>query len=138
MAHRVGFSLTEECVAIDREDASCMVIAGATANTTEGDNRASRESGLLCSHSHAESIAIYPSGARRLRRPVRRPPPKLGLTLRPQVLWLTAWVWFSLTAKGCEEKHSHTAAHHPVAKPPAEVSTAVTHMPTQQQGRGNY
>jgi len=40
--------------------------------------------------------------------------------------------------KGCEEKHSHTAAHHPVVKPPAVVSTAVSHTPTQQQGWGNY
>jgi len=39
---------------------------------------------------------------------------------------------------GCEEKHSHTAAHHPVVKPPAAVSTAVSHTPTQQQGWGNY
>ena len=43
----------------DREDASSMVTAGATANTTEGNSRASRESGLLCSHSHGESIALY-------------------------------------------------------------------------------
>jgi len=28
-----------------------------------------------------------------------------------------------------EEKHSHTAPHHPVVKPPAVVSTAVTHTP---------
>jgi len=34
----------------NREDASSMVIAGATANTTEGNSRASRESGWLCSH----------------------------------------------------------------------------------------
>jgi len=40
--------------------------------------------------------------------------------------------------KGCEEKHSHTAAHHPVVKPSAVVSTAVSHTPTQQQGCGNY
>jgi len=40
----------------DREDASSMVTAGATANTTEGNSRASRESGLLSSHSHEESI----------------------------------------------------------------------------------
>jgi len=32
----------------NREDASSIVIAGATANTTEGSSRASRESGLLC------------------------------------------------------------------------------------------
>jgi len=38
-------------LALDREDASSMVTAGATANTTEGNSRASRESGLLCSHS---------------------------------------------------------------------------------------
>ena len=40
----------------DREDASSMVTAGATANTTVKNSRASRESGLLCSHSHGESI----------------------------------------------------------------------------------
>ena len=40
--------------------------------------------------------------------------------------------------KGCEEKHSHTTAHHPVVKPPAVVSTAVSHTPTQQQDGGNY
>jgi len=44
---------------IDREDASSMVTAGATANTTEGNSRASRESGLLCSHSHWESIDMH-------------------------------------------------------------------------------
>jgi len=33
-----------------------MVTVGATANTTEGNSRASRESGLLCSHSHEESV----------------------------------------------------------------------------------
>jgi len=38
----------------DREDASSMVTAGATASTTEGNSRASRESGLLCSHSHGD------------------------------------------------------------------------------------
>jgi len=37
--------------------------------------------------------------------------------------------------KGCEEKHSYTTAHHPVVTPPAVVSTAVSHTPTQQQGR---
>ena len=36
----------------DREAASSMVTAGATANTTEGNSCASRESGWLCSHSH--------------------------------------------------------------------------------------
>jgi len=41
----------------DREYASSMVTAGATANTTVKNSRASRESGLLCSHSHGESIA---------------------------------------------------------------------------------
>ena len=46
------------CLPLDREDASSMVTAGATANTTEGNSRASRESGLLCSHSHGESIAL--------------------------------------------------------------------------------
>jgi len=39
-----------------REDASSMVTAGATAITTEEDSRAARDSGLLCSHSHGESI----------------------------------------------------------------------------------
>jgi len=36
-----------------------MVTAGATANTTEGNSRASRESGLLYSHSHGESIDTH-------------------------------------------------------------------------------
>ena len=36
-----------------------MVTAGATANTTEGNSRASRESGLLCSHSHGQSIDVH-------------------------------------------------------------------------------
>jgi len=45
-------------VPFDRKYASSMVTAGATANTTEGNRRASRESGLLCSHSHGESIAL--------------------------------------------------------------------------------
>jgi len=44
----------------DREDASSMVAAGATANTTVKNSRASRESGLLCSQSHGESIASFP------------------------------------------------------------------------------
>ena len=38
-------------MAPNREDASTMVAAGATANITEGNSRATRESGLLCSHS---------------------------------------------------------------------------------------
>jgi len=41
----------------DREDTSSMATAGATAITTEENSRASRESGLLCSHSHGESIS---------------------------------------------------------------------------------
>jgi len=36
---------------VAKEGASSMATAGATANTTEGNSRASRESGLLCSHS---------------------------------------------------------------------------------------
>jgi len=36
-----------------------MVTAGATANTTVKNSRASRESGLLCSHSHGESIGTH-------------------------------------------------------------------------------
>jgi len=40
-ASRSGSGLTP-----DREDASSMATAGATANTTEGNSRASRESGL--------------------------------------------------------------------------------------------
>jgi len=43
----------------DEEDASSMVTAGATANTTEGNNRASRESGLLLfSHSHGVARTV--------------------------------------------------------------------------------
>jgi len=39
------------CLALDdnKEDASSTVTAGAAANTTEGNSRASRESGLSCS-----------------------------------------------------------------------------------------
>jgi len=62
---RVGVCVCRVCVfglTRDREDASSMVTAGATANTTVKKSRASRESGLLCSHSHGESIA------RRLQR----------------------------------------------------------------------
>ena len=40
--------------------------------------------------------------------------------------------------KGCEEKHSHKAAHYPVGTPPAMHTTAVSQTPTQQQGWGNY
>jgi len=36
---------------VDREDASSKLTAGGTANTTEGNSRASRGSGSLCSHS---------------------------------------------------------------------------------------
>jgi len=49
-------SLVNDKPESDREVASSMITAGATANTTEGDSWASRESGLLCSHSHGESI----------------------------------------------------------------------------------
>jgi len=52
---RVFFS-TYFAVNNDREDVSSMVRAGATANTTEGNSRASSESRLLCSHSHGEPI----------------------------------------------------------------------------------
>jgi len=41
---------------VNREGTSSVVTAGATANTTKGNSRASRESGLLCSHPHGESI----------------------------------------------------------------------------------
>jgi len=46
----------------DREDASSMVTAGAAANTTVKNSRASRESGLLCSQSHGGN---YPVKAKR-------------------------------------------------------------------------
>ena len=39
-----------------------MATAGAIANTTVKNSRASRESGLLCSHSHGESIATQGAG----------------------------------------------------------------------------
>jgi len=42
--------------------------AGATANTTVKNSRASRESGLLCSHSHEESIGFGPSRPPRSRK----------------------------------------------------------------------
>jgi len=38
--------------------------------------------------------------------------------------------------KGCEEKHSNTTAHHPVVKPSAAASTAVSHTPTDTTGLG--
>jgi len=41
----------------NREDASFMVRARATANTAEGNRRASRELGSLCSHSHGVNPA---------------------------------------------------------------------------------
>ena len=44
-AHRT-WNLTD--IACDREDASCIVTAGATANTTEGNSRKSRESDFVC------------------------------------------------------------------------------------------
>jgi len=59
----------------DREDVSSMVTEGASANTADGNSRASRESGLLCSHSHRASIdsvyvyAIVPSVMYLLRTP---------------------------------------------------------------------
>jgi len=43
-------------VHVNREDASSMVTAGATADTTEGNRRASRESGLLFSYSQTVRI----------------------------------------------------------------------------------
>jgi len=45
---------------VDREDASSMVTAGATDNTTKGNSRASRESGLLCSHSQGNRSRSMP------------------------------------------------------------------------------
>ena len=49
--------LKDEQRQVNIKDASSMVTAGATANTTVKNSRASRESLLLCSHSHGESIA---------------------------------------------------------------------------------
>jgi len=57
---------------IDREAASSMVRAGVTANTTEENSRVSRESRLLCSHSHGESFAMA-SAERRGRSATPRP-----------------------------------------------------------------
>ena len=62
----VSFTADREDVSFTagREDASftagregASFTAGATADTTEGNSRTSRESGLLCSPSHGESIA---------------------------------------------------------------------------------
>jgi len=39
-------------------------------------------------------------------------------------------------SEGSEEKHSPTTAHHPVDKPPAAASTAVSHTPTDTAGLG--
>ena len=46
------------CTSVDRVDATSMLTAGATTNTTVKNSRASRESGLLCSLSHGESLAV--------------------------------------------------------------------------------
>jgi len=54
--HICIYTLLATRVKPDREDASSMVTAGATASTTEGNSRASRESGLLCSNAHEEHI----------------------------------------------------------------------------------
>ena len=51
-AKRQGVRLVQ--TSSDREDDSSMVTAGATANTTEGNSRASRESGPWCSHSQKQ------------------------------------------------------------------------------------
>jgi len=45
----VGRRLCRQPRYLDREVASSTVTAGATADTTEGNSRASRESGSLCS-----------------------------------------------------------------------------------------
>jgi len=69
-------------ITIDCEDVkSSMVTAGATATTTEGNSSASRESGLLCSHSHGESIAmhvyLYPDLENRMDRYMSSAPARL-------------------------------------------------------------
>ena len=55
-ARQLTPGLTRVNMNLDREDAPSMVTAGATANTTEGNSRASRESGLLWSHLHGAFI----------------------------------------------------------------------------------
>jgi len=78
----------------DREDASSMVTAGATANTTEGKSRASRESGL-CSHSHGESIATATSSSRRIYRGSFTEFPREGISaLGPLPLWGNSKFYF--------------------------------------------
>jgi len=70
----------------DREDASSTVTAGATANTTEGNSRASRESGLLCSHSHGEYIdsdSIYSCRAENVRSTIDRKIGRSDPNLKP-------------------------------------------------------
>jgi len=62
----------------NREDASSMVTAGGTANATEENSRASRESGLLCSHSHGESIVGMVDIAIRIRLDYRVQPQYRG------------------------------------------------------------
>jgi len=37
---------------------------------------------------------------------------------------------YIISIKGSVEKDSHTSTHHPVVKPPAVHSTAVSHTPT--------
>jgi len=65
----------------DREDAPSMVTAGATANTKEGNGGASRESGLLCSHSHEESTAWE------VARTVVAPPSSVVTCLWEVLVW---------------------------------------------------
>jgi len=53
-------------------------------------------------------------------------------------MYIYIYIQLYMRVEKCEEKHYHTAAHNLVVKPTAEVSTAVSHTPTQQQGKGNY
>jgi len=71
----------------DRHDALSMVTPGATANTTEGNSRTSREPGLLYSHSHGESI----DGSDTNRRIAAWAGPEAGAAAPPPVFaYLTA------------------------------------------------
>jgi len=68
-----------------------MVTAGATANTTEENSRASRESGSVCSHSHGESIGFLTSSEMSVSPRVdpNAPPPEIAtseMSSNPPVL----------------------------------------------------
>jgi len=67
-----------------------MVTAGATANTTVKNSRASRESGLLCSHSHGEFIDRYTDRIEANRR-----------HFTPVCMYMYMYIYIRLTVRLC-------------------------------------